>query len=107
MSLYKRLIRMKKGSKALTVGTYHPVDGGPEECLVFRREVLVDGEREALLIAVNFSSRARTVSFPMDLPAPACAGTLIFSTVPHRTEERWTADHFELGPDEGIVVRLQ
>ncbi|HNA47479.1 MAG TPA: alpha-glucosidase, partial [Nitrospira sp.] len=62
LSLYKRLIRMKKGSNALTVGAYHPVDGGPPECLFFTRESLVDGQRDALFIAVNFSAHTQKIS---------------------------------------------
>lgn len=106
LSLYKRLIRMKKGSQALTAGAYHPVDGGPEECLVFRRESQEEGRRESLLVAVNFSTQAQKISLPADSSGFARTGTLMCSTDPHRIESPGTAGQFHLGPDEGIVVRL-
>ncbi|HNK50099.1 MAG TPA: alpha-glucosidase, partial [Nitrospira sp.] len=104
LSLYKRLIRMKKGSNALTVGAYHPVDGGPPECLFFTRESLVDGQRDALFIAVNFSAHTQKISLPAGPSKLGRHGTLMLSTDPLRAEGPWTADHFLLGPDEGIVV---
>lgn len=107
LSLYKRLIRMKKGSNALTVGTYHPIDGVPPECLFFTRESLVDGQREALFIAVNFSAHTQKISLPAGPSNLERHGTLMLSTDPQRAEGPWTADHFLLGPDEGIVVSLQ
>ena len=107
LSLYKRLIRMKKGSNALTVGTYHPVDGGPPECLFFTRESLVDGQRDALFIAVNFSAHTQKISLPAGPSKLGRHGTLMLSTDPLRAEGPWTADHFLLGPDEGIVVSMQ
>ena len=107
LSLYKRLIRMKKSSKALTAGTYHPIDGGPSECLLFRRESHLEGRRESLLIAVNFSAQAQKISLPAESSGFAQAGRLMCSTDPHRIESPGTADQFHLGPDEGIVVRLQ
>ena len=64
LSLYKRLIRMKKESKALGAGTYQQIDDVPNECLVFRRESHAGGRGEALLIAVNFSAQAREISLP-------------------------------------------
>lgn len=106
LSLYKRLISLKKSSRALTAGTYEPVDAGPNECLLYQRVFQAEDHAEAMLIAVNFSARALTVTIPTTIPMCARTGTLILSTDPQRGEERWTADRFQLGPDEGIVVRM-
>lgn len=106
LSLYKRLICLKKSSHALTAGTYEPVDAGPKECLLYQRVFQVKGQTEVMLIAVNFSPRALTLTLPPTIPMCARAGTLILSTDPQQGEERWTADRFQLGPDEGIVVRM-
>ena len=106
LSLYKRLIRLKKSSQALMAGTYEPVETGPKECLLYQRVFQAEDHAEAMLIAVNFSPRALTVTLPPTIPTRARAGTLILSTDPQRGEERWTADRFQLGPDEGIVVKL-
>ncbi|HSE58188.1 MAG TPA: hypothetical protein VLA99_05760, partial [Nitrospiraceae bacterium] len=77
-----------------------------KECLLYQRVFQPEGHAEVMLIAVNFSPRALTVTLPPTIPMCARAGTLILSTDPQRGEERWTADRFQLGPDEGIVVKL-
>ena len=82
LSLYKRLIRLKKGSKALTAGTYHPIEGGPDECLLFRRDCHLEGQRESMLIAVNFSARVHKISLPA-VSEVARTGTLLLSPI-HR-----------------------
>ena len=103
LSLYRRLIRLKKGSRALTAGTYEPLEGRPNECLLYQRVFRGEGQAETMLIAVNFSPRAMTVA----IPTLGHTGTLVLSTDPQRGDERWNTDRFRLGPDEGIVVRLE
>lgn len=107
LSLYKRLIRLKKGSRALTAGTYQPIDTGPKDCLLYQRLSQSDCRTEAMLIAVNFSARVKTVTLPTRVQIYKRTGTLILSTDSLRGEERWSADGFSLGPDEGIVVSLE
>jgi alpha-glucosidase len=107
LSLYKRLIRLKKGSQALTAGIYEPVDAGPKECLLYQRVFQAEAHAEAMLIAVNFSARVLTVTIPTTIPTFGRTGTLLLSTDPQRGQETWSADRFQLGPDEGIVVRLE
>jgi hypothetical protein len=74
--------------------------------LLYQRVFQSDGPAEAMLIAVNFSPRALTVKIPTTIPTHGRTGTLILSTDPQRRQETWSADRFQLGPDEGIVVRL-
>lgn len=108
LSLYKRLIRLKQGSNALTVGSFEPIAGDSNDCLLFQRRFQADGShQEVMLVGVNFSAQAQTVSLPASAPLPKRCGRLILSTDPQRGEERWTADRFLLGPDEGMVVRLE
>lgn len=107
LSLYKRLIQLKKGSPALTAGTYVPIEGGMKDCLLYQRQFQAQGHQEAMLIAVNFSARAQTLTLPMTSPMLGRTGTIVLSTDPQRGEERWTAEQFQLGPDEGIVVKLE
>lgn len=59
-----------------------------------------------MIIAVSFSVQAHKISLPTASEV-ARTGTLTLSTDSQRAEERWTADHFHLGPDEGIVVRVR
>jgi alpha-glucosidase len=107
LSLYKRLIRVKKESRALTAGTYQPVDAGPKDCLLYQRIFQADGYTEAMLIAVNLTSRMQTVSIPTTVPIHERVGTILISSDPQQGTKRWTADRFQLGPDEGIVVKLE
>lgn len=107
LSLYRRLIRLKKSSQALTAGTYEPVDAGPNECLLYQRVFQTEDHAEVMLIAVNFSAHPQTVTIPATSAMVARTGMLIHSTDPQRGDERWSADRFQLGPDEGIVVRLE
>ncbi len=106
LSLYKRLIRLKKGSQALTAGAYQPVDAGPEDCLLYQRYFQAENITEAMLIAVNFSSQMQSVSIPNTVTIHGRVGTVILSTNPQERTARWNADQFQLEPDEGIVVRL-
>jgi alpha-glucosidase len=106
LSLYKRLIRLKKESKALTAGTYQPIDAGPKDCLLYQRVSQSQGHTEGMLVAVNFSAREQRLMLPSTADLYRPTGMLILSTDPQRGEERWSADGFRLGPDEGIVVRL-
>ena len=107
LSLYKQLILLKKGSRALTAGTYQPVDAGPKDCLLYQRIFPAESNTEAMLIAVNFSSRMQTVSIPTTVPVHGRVGTVILSTDPQRRTERWNAERLQLGPDEGIVAKLE
>jgi hypothetical protein len=74
--------------------------------LLYQREFQAENQSESMLIAVNFSARAQTVTIPTTIPTHGRIGTVILSTNPQRGDERWSADQFRLGPDEGIVVRL-
>lgn len=107
LSLYKQLIRLKKTSRALTSGIYQPVEVEGHDCLAYQRVFQSDGQTEAMLIALNFGARERTFSLPETAATRTRTGTLILSTHPRRGEETWTADRFTLGPDEGIIVRLE
>jgi hypothetical protein len=60
-----------------------------------------------MLIAVNFSSQVQTVSIPTTVPMHGRVGTVTLSTDAKRETERWNAERFQMGPDEGIVVRLE
>lgn len=104
LSLYRRLIRVRKASAALTLGDYRPVDGGPDECVIYRREFRqADGRTDTMLVAMNFS--VRRLAFV--LPAITQAGSLLLSTSPTVAPGPWTPDLVTLGPDEGILVQLE
>ncbi len=107
LSLYKRLIRLKKESQALTSGAYQPIDAGSKDCLLYHRSFQAETYTEGMLIAVNFRSQMQTVSIPTTVVMHGRVGTIILSTNPQRRTDRWNANQFQLGPDEGMVVRLE
>jgi len=95
LSLYCRLIALRRGEPALEVGR---LEGARVEGDVL---AYVRGSRKGesdFLVALNFGSRARR------LPG-APEGTVAVSTHLDRRGERTGAD-LELRPDEGLVIRL-
>ena len=101
LSLYRRLIRLRRTAPALLDGRYEELDAGNPSCLVYLREY-AGPEPDMLLIAVNFSGRPQTVS----LPGLKRDGPILLSTDTAVSRESFTAQHFMLGPEEGLVVRL-
>ncbi|HET7058964.1 MAG TPA: alpha-amylase family glycosyl hydrolase, partial [Nitrospiraceae bacterium] len=101
LSLYRKLIWLRKTIPALALGTYREVAGGPLSCLIYLRETV--GElRERLLIAINFSSDAHRFSLPS-----LANGVILLSTDPRAIPQPFDSRHVELGPDEGILVHLE
>ena len=102
-SLYRRLLELRRLSPALRLGEYQLIDGSPDECLLYEREAHTDqGEKEKLLVAVNFSGRACEFT----LPAGSPQGRVLVSTDPHAGEALWDPRHIRLGPNEGRLVHL-
>jgi alpha-glucosidase len=91
LSFYRRLIRYRKGSVALTEGTYRPIDS-PEDTFVYLREA----PASRVLVALNFGSVARCIDVPFANRALALA------TVPAPHVQLTT--QLELAPATGAVV---
>jgi len=96
LSLYRRLIWMRKASPALHSGSYHAVDNVPQDCFAYLREH--PGQR--MLVTLNFSDDEHRLSLP-DLGA----GRLLIST--HLGREG-TIDlaALSLRGHEGVIVEL-
>jgi alpha-glucosidase len=94
LSLYRRLIELRRGEPALEVGRYLPVraDG---DVLAYLRE---QGPRR-LLVALNLGAT------PHRLEAAESRGVILISSHLDREGERMEG-RVELRPHEGIVVRL-
>jgi alpha-glucosidase len=60
LHLYRRLLALRRGRKALNQGIFESFDGGDPECFCFVRAR--DGEQ--LFVVLNFSSDSRTVTLP-------------------------------------------
>jgi alpha-glucosidase len=106
LSLYRRLLRIRKQSPALRQGTFRCLNGSPD-CLIYVRESRETLER--MLIVINFSDGARQVS----LNAMHEGGEVLLSSDPDRAVR--SADgqplvsdptRVELGPDEALLIRL-
>jgi len=90
LAFYRRMLRLRRESPALTVGEYRSLDA-PQGCFVFVRSTT--GER--LAVAINFELENR----PLDL-----SGEVLLSTGMDRAGY---VEHLELRPNEGIILRLQ
>jgi alpha-glucosidase len=100
-SLYRRVIRARRASRALKSGTYRDTKSGPLGCLTYLRES--DGVTpERMFVAVNFTPHVQSVS----LPAPAGRSMVLVSTTTAGPERPVSAGSLTLQPDEGVLVRL-
>ncbi len=99
LSLYRQLIRYRRGSRPLLAGTYRAVGHEPG---IFSYVREAGGRR--LLVALNFTSA------PVRLDAPAFGlpptGVVEVSTDPDRPSGPVSLAPLEVGPDEGVVVAL-
>jgi alpha-glucosidase len=93
LSLYRRLIALRRAEPALAIGAYHLVAATGQVLAYERRHW---GER--LAVALNMTDG------PAEL-APGWAGEILLSTGVGRDGERLERA-LRLAPDEGVVVRL-
>ncbi|HLZ71212.1 MAG TPA: alpha-amylase family glycosyl hydrolase [Dehalococcoidia bacterium] len=96
LSLYRRLIWLRKRSAALRGGSYASLAETPAEVFAFVREAA----RQRALVAINFAGKPAALRLSADLAnAPiAC------STVAGRQGEYPAGGQLELGPHEGCVL---
>lgn len=92
LSLYRRLIKLRKSTPALVEGSYRESDNAPEDCLVFRR----DTPTQHLVVALNFSAEPREIEIP--------AGKIVLSTVSRSAN--LAKSQPTLAPNEAVIVML-
>jgi alpha-glucosidase len=92
LSFYRRLLRLRRGSLALRLGSYRSLPA-PRDVFAFEREA--DGDR--IRVAINFSSAERAVRLPG-------RGELLLSSDGGRELGDAPAS-LVLRPDEGVIVR--
>ncbi|MEJ2372010.1 MAG: alpha-amylase family glycosyl hydrolase, partial [Gemmatimonadales bacterium] len=93
LSLYRRLLSLRRSSVALRAGSYTPVDRVPTDCYVFERS----HGAERVLVAVNFSPK------PLSVDVPGFAGRVAVST--HRPSEgAEVVRALHLLPHEAVVL---
>ncbi|HEX2102619.1 MAG TPA: alpha-amylase family glycosyl hydrolase [Solirubrobacteraceae bacterium] len=98
LHLTRRLAALRRDMPVLQTGAQRSLDAHPDVFALVR-----DGDGERVLVAINFAA----VPVPAELPAPvAGAGALLMSTDPDRAAGDVRLATLELGPAEGVVVRL-
>ena len=101
LSFYRRVMRLRKASRALRFGRYRETKGESLGCLTYLRET--EGEKpERMFVAVNFTPHVQAVS----IPGPGAPGRLILSTIAAGPEKPLPSARITLQPDEGVLVRL-
>lgn len=94
LTLYRRLVALRRDTPALYRGRYVYAEGAPEDCLVYRRE---DGEQK-LLIALNFSDSPQAIAMP-----DAETATIVLSTHLDRSGPAG-GSMLHLRPNEGVIL---
>lgn len=104
-NLYRALIRLRRATPALQIGTYEALKGVPADCLVYlRRSPNRGDENPEILIAVNFTPSARIFS----LSKPGSSGRLLLSTLDETALEKPVdLEKIRLEADEAVVVSLR
>jgi alpha-glucosidase len=92
LSLYRRMIHLRKRSRALSEGSYRTEPNAPEDCLVYHRETA----NEHVMVALNFAAAPRRIEIPR-------AAMLLSTRIGHRDAISNTID---LAPTEGVVLEI-
>ncbi|MGC9396925.1 MAG: alpha-amylase family glycosyl hydrolase [Anaerolineae bacterium] len=96
LSLYRRLLGLRRTRPALQGGVYRPVDVTYDDVYVYHRAVFA----ERYLIALNFAAEPRTLAIPGET-----AGSVLLSTQLDR-EEAVSLDALALRANEGVIIAL-
>jgi alpha-glucosidase len=92
-SFYRRLIWLRRGSRALRIGSYRTLNVASRDVFGYVREA----ESERMVVLLNFSERSKVIV------VPGRAQVLLSAT---GALDGRSAGAFELGPNEGLVARF-
>ncbi|MEJ5311913.1 MAG: alpha-amylase family glycosyl hydrolase [Anaerolineae bacterium] len=95
LTLYRRLLHLRRATPALYGGSYRPLDVAYADVYVYLRE---DGARR-YLVALNFAAAPRTLAIPGET-----AGRIVLSTHLDR-EEAVSLDALALRANEGVLIQ--
>ncbi|PZS31870.1 MAG: alpha-amylase [Pseudonocardiales bacterium] len=93
VTLYQRLLALRRAVPALSVGSYSPLQAAGD-VLAYVRE----HQSQRIVVALNLSDRPRTVAL-----SGISRGRILLSTDPHRPT-RQLAGTVILGPDQGVII---
>jgi alpha-glucosidase len=96
LTLYRRLIELRRREPALSIGEYAPLPAGSDLVAYMRK---TEGCR--LLIVLNLGRQKRR----FDLGELEAQAALLLSTYLDRAQAK-LGDEVELRPDEGVIVEL-
>jgi alpha-glucosidase len=96
LSLYRKLLRLRRAHPSLSLGEYEPIAATGDLLAYVRRT-----KDERFLIVLNLGGEACGLSWD----ALGLSGRLLLSTHLDRHEETFT-DHVALRPNEGVIVEL-
>jgi alpha-glucosidase len=99
LTLYRRLIDLRRGEPALEVGRWEPVEAEGDVLAYVRR---ARAGESGFLVALNLGSRHQALR----CPPGARASAITLSTHLDRAGEL-IRDDLHLRPDEGVVIRLR
>ncbi len=97
LSLYRKLIRLRKRQPALQVGSYRTIQINSPDCFVFEREL----NNNRFLIALNFSAIAIGLQLP-EFPG----GKILLSTYLDKNEALISND-LKLRENEGVIIKIE
>jgi alpha-glucosidase len=93
LSLYRRMIHLRKANRALSEGSYRTEANAPEDCLVFHREAA----NQHVMVALNFADTPRRIEIPR-------ASILLSSDLNRKAGAQ--RGEIELAGREGLVVEV-
>ncbi|MCJ2033112.1 alpha-amylase family glycosyl hydrolase [Methylobacterium sp. J-068] len=96
LTLYRRLLRLRRDHTALSVGAYRGLPGMPDTVLAYDRH----DDAATLRIVLNFGAEQQTITLPEERGP---RWSLLLSTHPDRPETT-IAGGFVLGGDEGLIL---
>ncbi len=97
LSLYRRLLALRRESRGLSEGQYAPVDGVPVSCFVYTRSAPGDN----YLIALNLSAQPQTITVP-----GGGSARVTVSAFADRDGETVNLDSFALRANEGLILKM-
>ena len=95
LSLYKTLLKLRRATPALNVGSYKQVAAN-EGVLAYIREA----EGQKVFVALNFTDK------PVKVPLGDMVGSIVLTSVMDQVEQS-VAGNLELRPNEGVVIKLE
>jgi alpha-glucosidase len=94
LTLYRRLMALRRATPALSVGSYMPVEAQDDVLAYVRRHA---GQR--VLVALNLSSRPQR----LELRRAEVEGQLVLSTHLDRADEE-VGEAIDMRADEGVIL---